>query len=498
MAIANQSPIRLIMFTSDECIYCPPIKSITFETVGAGMESFVHVSVIDVKDDVEAAKRYNITALPTLMINEQIVLQGGMDDDAVREILWNTLLSHAIKNKELIEMSKKSLLTLTMNYWESLNMNKTLRKKMGDFIHLSAYQLTLLSLYSLDPLVPYLLYNTGKQLGVTGLIYHILNALEPRLGKTSRRGLRFKFLAEALELYFSDKELLPTYFAESARLRKITSTSIELDIYGLASATMGINVGEPMCDFTAGQLAGVTTTIMGHNARCTEIACAANGADKCTFKIELISQDAVDCELPKFEDVDVRFERRNNFYEVIHELTLKLENSLLMRNKLRPLVGDYLHISALQPIVVSLKLIDEFSGSILFSAGRELGIFGPGKDLLYSLVQTHNHQPPLDLNDAAELVYKYLSHPASNLSREYGLVTISPRNPNNPNKRLITIEDYAAIAGINNTGKTFCDFMAGFIAGRATVLIGHDPWVKEIECQGTGAKACTFEITLKD
>lgn len=488
-------PIRLIMFTSEDCIYCPPIEAITFEIVGAGMEGFVHVSTVDVDDDPDSAQRYGITSLPTLMINEQIVLQGGMDDDSVRELLWNTLLTHAVQNEELVELSKQSLLVLTMNFWDSLNREKQLRTNIGDFIHLGPYQLTLLSLYSLDPLVPFLLYKAGQQLGIFGMMHHILNLLEPRLGKASKRTKRFKYLAEALELYFSDREMLPTYFAERAEIVEVKDETLRLKVHGLASAAMGIDVGENMCDFTAGQLAGVTTAVMGTKSKCAEIACAATGFDFCVFEIELLGPDeSDDIGLPEYEDKGDRIDRRQAFYEVIHELTLKLEDSLLIRKPLRP-SGDYIHISALQPIVVSLKLLDEFTGSILYSGGRELGIFGPGKDLLYRLVHSaEGIQPPVKFDVGVELLHQYLSHPASALSREWGLVTLSPPDTERPDRRILTIQEYGAISGIHNIGRTFCDFLAGFLAGRLTVLIGHDPILREIKCQGTGASACEFEI----
>jgi predicted hydrocarbon binding protein len=489
-------PIRLVMFTSDDCIYCPPIEAITFEVVGAGMASFVHVSTIDVDDDPDSASRYGISSLPTLMINEQIVLQGGMDDDSVRELLWNTLLTHAVENEESVELSKQSLLILTMNFWDSLNRAKQLRTNIGDFIHIGPYQLTLLSLYSLDPLVPLLLYKAGQQLGITGMMQYILNLLEPRLGKASKRVKRFKYLAEAFELYFSDREMLPTYFSESAEIINVSDDELFLRIQGLASAAMGIDVGENMCDFTAGQLAGVTTAIMGTKSKCIEVECTATGHSSCLFQIKLLTSDESDeIPLPTYENKMDRVDRRQSFYEVIHELTLKLEDSLLIRKPLRT-SGDYIHISALQPIVVSLKLLDEFTGSILYSGGRELGIFGPGKDLLYRLVNNiKGISPPVNFDLGIELLHQYLSHPATALSREWGKVNLSEKNPDHPNRRFLTIEEYGAIAGIHNIGKTFCDFLAGFISGRLTVLIGKEAIVKEVECQGTGAIACKFEIT---
>ena len=494
--MSENHPIRLVMFTSEDCLYCPPIEKITLEVIGQGMDSFVHVHTIDVKATPEAATRYNIQHLPTLMINEQIVLQGGMDDDSVRELLWDTIMKHAVQSKELIDQSKQSLLYLTINFWDSLNGSKQLRQNIGDFIHLAPYQLTLLSLYSLDPLVPFLLYRAGQQLGITGMLHHILNLLEPRLGKTSKTQKKFRYLSDAFELYFSDRELLRTNFAENAKLQSVNDRKIVLNIWGLASASIGINIGEPLCDFTAGQLAGITTAIMGTKSKCTEVQCHAMGYEYCQFEIELLAPNEIDeRQLPSYEDKVDKAERREYFYEVIHELTLKHEDSLFFRKLLRERT-DFIHVSALQPIVVALKLMDEFTGSILYSSGRELGIFGPGKELLQKLVQRRNVQAPVDFSTGVSLLHEYLSHPASSLTREWGEVRLSHEDPEEPFRRVIMIEEYGAISGIRDLGKTFCDYLAGYIAGRLQILIGLDPIVKEIACQGTGSPECRFEITV--
>lgn len=49
------TPIRLIMFTSEDCVYCPPVEEIVKEVVGSGMQELVHVSTIDVHDDPDTA-----------------------------------------------------------------------------------------------------------------------------------------------------------------------------------------------------------------------------------------------------------------------------------------------------------------------------------------------------------------------------------------------------------------------------------------------------------
>ena len=490
------TPIRLIMFTSPDCVYCPPVAQIVEEVVGSGMQELVHVSTIDIVDDPDTASQYQILALPTLVINESVVLEGGMDDDSVRDLLWSTLMSHAISTEKTVTDTTNSLLAITMNAMDSLNGSRILRPSLGDFTHIGVYQQYLLSLYSLDPLIPYLLYKAGYQLGKVGMMHHVLTLLHPTLGKAAKKRNKIRHLARAFELYFSDLEILPTHLASGAKVMDVTDTMILLRVDELASASIRINVGEPMCGFTAGQLAGVTAVVMGTSSgvtRCDEIKCMANGGEYCLFRIAI--DDPRPIQLPPIEDKEARADRQQNFYEVIHEMTASIQNSMVMRKIQRTKVGDFIHISVLQPIIVALKFLDKLSGTILFNGGKELGIFGPGKDLLYSLVQEEDVQVPVPIDKGVNLLVTYLSHPKTALGREFGRLKLEKIEDRVYH---LQVEDMASIAGMSSAalGHTFCDFQAGFFAGRLHILIGVDPKIKEIECQGMGHKKCKFEIRV--
>lgn len=494
MSTSESSPIRLIMFTSKDCVYCPPVESIVREVIGSGMQDLVHVSTIDVEGDKETTSQYNIHALPTLVINDEIVLEGGMEDDSVRDLLWSTLLNYAFTSVETEELIKYALLFITMNSIDSLNNTSILRSSIGDYTHISTYQLNLLSLYSLDPLIPHFLYKAGYKLGMYGIMHHILLTLNPSLGKTPKRVSRFKKLADALELYFSNREIYSTRIANSADVVELTENTIHLKVSELASSSIGIDVGEPMCGFTAGQLAGVTAAVMGTEASCEEQICLANGGDFCLFKIG-IDGAYEKSTLPPLEDKDERAARKQNFYEVIHETTTIIEDSLLMRKPQRQYAGDFIHISVLQPIIITLKLLDRLSGVLLYTGGRELGVFGSGKGLLYSLVHERGANGIVSMDEGIDILLEFLRHPTSMLSRDYSRVR---KRKVAVNTYHLEIEENAYVAGLNvgELDKTFCDFQAGFFAGRLQILIGMEPKVKEIACQGKGSDVCVFEIKI--
>ena len=221
----------------------------------------------------------------------------------------------------------------------------------------------------------------------------------------------------------------------------------------------------------------------------------ANGGEYCLFEITVGDDVSAEKSLPPLEDKVERAARRQNFYEVIHETTEMINDSLLMRKVQRAEIGDFMHISVLQPIIVSLKMLDRFSAILLYSGGRELGVFGPGKPLLYRLVQSNGIEVPMELADGVKLLHQYMTHPTTMLGRDQGQIRLVEEDENT---FVLELDDNASVAGLYsaNLDQLFCDFQAGFFAGRLHILIGLEPIVKEIACQGMGHRFCRFEITV--
>ncbi|MBD3193071.1 MAG: hypothetical protein GF308_20710, partial [Candidatus Heimdallarchaeota archaeon] len=51
-------------------------------------------------------------------------------------------------------------------------------------------------------------------------------------------------------------------------------------------------------------------------------------------------------------------------------------------------------------------------------------------------------------------------------------------------------------SGVINSGMTFCDFTAGYLASRITLLTNKDCIVTETKCYGTGYDYCEFEVSF--
>jgi predicted hydrocarbon binding protein len=170
-----------------------------------------------------------------------------------------------------------------------------------------------------------------------------------------------------------------------------------------------------------------------------------------------------------------------------------MEDSIFMKAQRRKHIGDYCHIGVIQQPLTALKWIDPFCGTLLYSAGFELGIYGPGKEIIWKAMLDLKKEWPLDLPDAVKVITAFLAHPQTILSRQHAFVQLMESNSK---RALIQIKDCATTSGLPtfDQGEQFCDFQAGYIGGRIDLLMERDVIVRELECHGTGHKHCLFEI----
>ncbi len=69
---------------------------------------------------------------------------------------------------------------------------------------------------------------------------------------------------------------------------KVESISDEETIVILENSTEAISIGEseePICDFTRGYLAGISSRLSGEKHHCVESECKASGAENCKFHL---------------------------------------------------------------------------------------------------------------------------------------------------------------------------------------------------------------------
>jgi predicted hydrocarbon binding protein len=504
--IQDTEKVRLLFFTSPTCFACPEVERIVENIAGTSMKGMLHVSTIDISEEQEIAAKYGIMSVPVVMMNDERIAEGLITEDVIREKLWSQLLPDII-SRERDTRRKESMMILTKNTISSIISQELVRKNIGDYVHIGVYQQVMMSLLALDPLVPKLLYQSGQELGMYGAAPYYLTVLNPKVGAVKPEE-RFQETLIALAQLYSHNNIIPLYLAAHCDIAKLEGYTATLRIYELANSVGAINIGETLCHYTAGEIAGTIEAMIGSATSVKEVKCLGLGDAYCEFEIEVF-QGREPGKAPyrvfemKEEDKKIKFlgdipadeYRRQLFYEFIHESAQHGYDSQLMKAALRHNIKDYVHISSLQQQIMSLKFRDNFCGALLYSAGRELGVIGPGKNIIYDLVA--NETLPIEsIKKATEIIQKYLSHPTNYLKREYSFVEVHEGEEDD--EMLLRIMENAYASGANlsetNLNEVLCDFTAGYLAGRLALILKDPPIVTETKCHGTGHGFCEFKI----
>ena len=501
--------MRLLFFTSPDCFACPEVERVIENIAGTSMKGILHISTIDISENQEIAAQYGIMSVPVIMMNDERIAEGLITEDVIREKLWSQILPNIIE-RERDTRRTESMMILTKNTISSIISQELVRKNLGDYVHISVYQQVMMSLLQLDPLIPQLLYQNGRELGIFGAAPYYLTVLNPKVGAVKPEE-RFQETLIALAQLYSHNNTVPLYYATQCDVAQMDGYTATLRIYELANSAGAINIGETLCHFTAGEIAGTIEAMIGSATSVKETKCKGLGDDYCEFEIEVLlgkepGKAPYRVYETKLDDRQVQFlgdfppedQRRQLFYEFIHETTLHGYNSLKMTEALRPNDVDYVHISALQQQIISLKFKDKFCGALLYSAGRELGVFGPGKPLIYDLLAKEKAELPIvSLKQATQIMKEYFTHPTMYLPRAHSFVEIF--DGEDEDEMYLRIHECAYASGANfsaetDMNETLCDFQAGFIAGRLALILKDPPIVTEVKCHGTGHNYCEFRI----
>ncbi|MFX1511634.1 MAG: V4R domain-containing protein [Promethearchaeota archaeon] len=490
-SVASREPVRVTLFTSVDCKFCPAVDRIVRRVVGSGFGSTIYVKTVDVDLSPQVATQFNIRTLPTVVIDQEPVLVGYMSEDDIKDRLWNKLFESILAKDVAYGKRKENMLYITKKTIDSVQNKDLSRSLIGDYCHLETLQMCNLSILALDRMAGPLLYQAGKDVGKYGAGQMLLLNLNPRIAAEFRIGPRFHEIMRGLQRVYSDHTRFPTWVSDNAELINLKSDSAILRIYGSAYGVQAPKIGEPLCHTLAGEIAGQIEVLLGRFARVRETSCWGLGDEYCEFLIETSEEEekmAVTSDEGKKEASD----RRELFLTSIYEMSSNLQESLKFKRTFRS-VGDFVHISIVQQALTGLKFMDPFCGTLLYSAGSEYGMTGPGKEIIQTLIYDNRLTTPLEFEKAVSLIGENLKHPTFLLPRNHSLTSWEIEDDETA---FININECTTASGTPDLGMTFCDFMAGFISGRLQLLIRDDAIVKEIECHGTGHKHCKFEITL--
>ncbi|MHA1398975.1 MAG: V4R domain-containing protein, partial [Candidatus Heimdallarchaeaceae archaeon] len=390
--------IRLLLFTSPTCFACPEVERVVEQVAGTTMKDIVHVTKVDITEEPEFADQYNVLTVPMLMMNEEVIATGLITEEDIKDKMWGQILPMMVSQDKQTRR-KESMMVLTKNTISSIISQDIVRKTIGDYCHISVYQQVALSLLALDPLVPQLLYQSGRELGIYGAAPYYLTVLNPNVQAVNPEE-RFQEVLIALARLYSHNADVPLYRATHCDIASVEGYKATLRMHDLCTVAGVINIGETLCHFTAGEVAGTVEAMIGSATSVIETKCKGLGDPYCEFEIVVYPGKEPGKapyrvkEIPE-EEKTIKFlgdlpkaeYRKQLFYELIHETSQNGYESLLMTSSLRPNDVDYVHISTLQQQIMSLKFRDKFCGALLYSAGRELGVIGPGKEIIYEILE---------------------------------------------------------------------------------------------------------------
>lgn len=484
------SPIRLKLFTSKNCKFCPQVDAIVRQVVGSAFGKSVFVNTVDTDLYPKIAADYGITSLPSVMIDQDIVLTGMVKEAEIKDKLMNTLFN-AILSRSGEFQGKENLLGITQHLVNSFTKRTYLREHIGDYVHLSIIQMINISILSLDHLAKTMVFEAGKNVGKYGPGQMFLYTLNTEIHKYYKISLeKFKQIMIALESYYSNPPEIPILAVDSAELVSVTRDEAILRLYGSSLATGVPEVGEPLCDYIAGEIAGLVEVMLGKYVDVEETHCFGLGDKYCEFKITLYDTEVIK-EIFQEKDKTEVSTRRKKFLSILTQILTTHHDSLFM-NKILRKRGDYVHISLLQQIISALKETDEFTAMLLYSAGFEFGKMSQ-KESLSREIWKNNFSLPLTFEDATATVAKAFEFPTDVLRRQN---SFADHKIIDEETAEITLHECCYSSGFENRGKTYCDYSAGFIAGRLSLIYNQPLIVEETKCHGNGHQYCTFRITL--
>ncbi|MBD3191765.1 MAG: hypothetical protein GF308_14045, partial [Candidatus Heimdallarchaeota archaeon] len=477
MAEELDVPQRLLIFTRPHCPTCAPTIRIVNTLVHSFFSKVYHVNIVDLDQKPEIREKYGIMGVPCIMINEEIVYQPVLHEVSKTEIyqvLLNNAVNVIVDRQSTLDARKETLLFLNKNIYDSIMQEKLIRSIIGDYIHLGVLQQIIISLVALDNLVPHLLYQSGLDVGRFGIGSNVLIALNPNIGLETRSDKRFLEVMKGFVKYFGDNESMniPMKLATAAKVIDCEPQYALLRIDGLASASGAPYVGEPLCHFTAGEIAGITSVLTGKYSVVYETKCVAMGYDHCEFEIR-ISDEPINHNISDYQKDYITEDRRQHFQGVLYDISKRIHESFISPKDFfnREKIGNEVHFTRLQQAIIALKMSDPYCGSLLYSAGTELGIFGPGRDILQRYILDENFEWPLTLQQALEILNKFFHFGMIQAAKERADVKIVEEEDG---ELRIRIYEGAIASGVINSGMTFCDFTAGYLASRITLLTNKD------------------------
>lgn len=528
-------PVNIVLFKSKDCAPCKPVARHLARIVE--MSGNAKLTIIDSEAHHEIASQYNVHSVPHVLSNGKVILTGaqasslfganfgneettssffGNEQGDLFTFLFNKLIEANVdaEKSQTDRWRKASILSIAERTLSLEDVDNFTRPSIGDTVHIGHLQSIVTSIFAQNPASKHYLYKSGYVSGKFGSTQGWLLKARPEIMAKPYLGDRFREFLKGLKLIYGGRNPYSTNVASNVEFHYLDSKHAKLQIEGSAYAANNTEIGQDVCCFLAGEIAGLAEPILGEITAVHETRCEGKGDSYCEFLISLDDET---------EHYNLEQYNRTEFFSETDRLRFDLslanitknmyDSAVLNRRIIRPLVGDFIHISVVQQIILAMKFADPFNSALLAYAGQNYGQVLEDVSVINRIMQRRALETkfPLEFEQACKVLDYYLNSPGQIHSRIQADVSVDIIDDESATFR---VWESAASSGIDlselkasplfedspdleQTGK-LDDFMAGFINGRLNLLVEDMVIVKEEKCQAMGQKHnyCEFHVEL--
>ncbi|MFX0016517.1 MAG: V4R domain-containing protein [Promethearchaeota archaeon] len=523
--------IKIILFKGPHCAACHPVlrhlKRIVDTSQGGAA-----LTIIDTDENREIATKYGVFNVPHVLYNDEVILTATQaasmfssfstedtesptmfspDQYDLFNYLFNKLIEAGVKASETDRdrWRKLSIISVSERLLNIEELETVTRPSVGDYVHIGHLQSIVTSLLAINPSAKSYLFRSGELAGKFGSAQSWIHRYNPKIMETHRMKSRFKEMLKGFKiLYGPNPEGLN--ISSEPTVTQIAPYHAKLQIKDSGLAVMNHDIGQDVCGFISGEIAGLMEVTLGEKASVVETKCWGMGDDYCEFDIRL-GEESTHYRPSTLESKEFFSDSDRLRFDVsLSTISRNMFDSVLFRRRMRPAIGDYCHISVLQHIITSVKFSDPFNSTLLAYAGQNYGqiLEDVGSISRIMMRQNLNYAFPMEFPQACEVLAHYFNK-RGHLTRIHGDVTVEIIDDESAIFRiwesaetsgidLSTVDLSALFPGIEKPTKvnTLDDFMAGFLNGRLNLLVEDEIIVREINCQANGHQYCEFEAEL--
>lgn len=516
-----QETANIILFKKVPCPPCQSVLKILKSIAQRSIFESVTIKEIDIMENADIAQIHGVRSVPYVLLNGKTILTikdlGGIDvlqnqsTEMNENDLFSQIFNKIINAKIEMKQSQSNLLNRAIILSVATDLQTVHRPSLGDFVHIGYLQSIITSLLAQNPASKYYLYTSGYLSGKIGPSQGFLLQNFPGIIGQKGIGNQFNGFLKGLVLLYSGHHPFSKRIGSKLEYHKISNHEATLRLFDSAYVAKNSDIGQDACSFMAGEIAGLTESTFGEVSSVCETKCIGKGDPYCEFSIKL-GEEQVHYRLEDLSKQEIFSTSDQLRFDLsLATISQNMYDSILhpMTKPIRPIVGDFIHISVLQQVLLALKFADPFNSALLVNAGKNYGRIL--KDVgIISRLMTRKHlkfSSPMDFQEACLILVHYFHSPGQILSRILSDVNVEVIDEETAK---LLMWECASSAGVNlaslNKSEIFPenydlqrvgnldDYMAGFINGRMDLLVEEDIIVQEVKCQSMGHPHCEFYI----